>query len=91
MGGFFRCHPDGSGLQVVAAGTRGGAVGMAFDRRYELFSNDNDHESLADRYSPARLLHVVPKAHFFWPRGWIAGMSPERQRLARDRQHRPGP
>ena len=80
MGGFFRCQPDGSGLQVVAAGTRG-AVGMAFDRRWNLFSNDNDHESLADRYSPARLLHVAPRAHFFWPRGWIASMSPERSDL----------
>ncbi len=80
MGGFFRCRPDGSGLQVVAGGTRG-AVGIAFDRRWNLFSNDNDHESLADRYSPARLLHVAPRAHFFWPRGWIAGMSPERSDL----------
>ena len=80
MGGFFRCRPDGSDLQVVAGGTRG-AVGMAFDRRWKLFSNDNDHESIADRYSPARLLHVAPQAHFFWPRGWIASMSPERSDL----------
>ncbi len=80
MGAFFRCRPDGSGLQVVAGGTRG-AVGIAFDRRWNLFSNDNDHESLADRYSPARLLHVAPRAHFFWPRGWIAGMSPQRSDL----------
>jgi putative heme-binding domain-containing protein len=80
MGGFFRCRPDGSGFQVVAGGTRG-AVGIAFDRRWNLFSNDNDHESIADRYSPARLLHVAPKAHFFWPRGWIASMSPERSDL----------
>ena len=31
-----------------------------------------------DRYSPARLLHVAPRAHFFWPRGWTASMSPDR-------------
>ncbi|MEX0978300.1 MAG: ThuA domain-containing protein, partial [Pirellulales bacterium] len=80
VGGFFRCRPDGSRLQVVAGGTRG-AVGIAFDRRWNLFSNDNDHESIADRYSPARLLHVAPQANFFWPRGWIAGMSPERSDL----------
>ena len=80
MGGFFRCRPDGSGFNVFASGTRG-AVGMAFDRRWNLFSNDNDHESIADRYSPARLLHVAPKAHFFWPRGWIASMSPDRSDL----------
>jgi putative heme-binding domain-containing protein len=80
MGGFFRVRPDGSGFQVVANGTRG-AVGLAFDRRWNLFSNDNDHESIAERYSPARLLHVAPRAHFFWPRGWIASMSPERSDL----------
>ncbi|HEX5447006.1 MAG TPA: ThuA domain-containing protein, partial [Pirellulales bacterium] len=80
VGGFFRCRPDGTRLRVVAGGTRG-AVGIAFDRRWNLFSNDNDHESIADRYSPARLLHVAPRANFFWPRGWIAGMSPERSDL----------
>jgi len=80
VGGYYRCRPDGTSLAVVAGGTRG-AVGVAFDRRWNLFSNDNDHESIADRYSPARLLHVAPQAHFFWPRGWIASMSPERSDL----------
>jgi putative heme-binding domain-containing protein len=80
VGGFYRCRADGTGLKVVAGGTRG-AVGVAFDRRWNLFSNDNDHESIADRYSPARLLHVAPQSHFFWPRGWIASMSPERSDL----------
>ncbi len=65
---------------MVASGTRG-TDGLVFDRRWDLFSNDNDHESLADRYSPARLLHVAPRANFFWPRGWIASMSPERSDL----------
>ena len=65
---------------MVAGGTRG-SVGIAFDRRWNLFSNDNDHESIAERYSPARLLHVAPEANFFWPRGWIASMSPERSDL----------
>jgi len=80
VGGFFRCRPDGSRFQVVASGTRG-TDGLTFDRRWNLFSNDNDHESLADRYSPARLLHVAPQANFFWPRGWIASMSPDRADL----------
>jgi putative heme-binding domain-containing protein len=80
MGGFFRCQADGSNFRVVAGGTRG-SVGVAMDRRWNLFSNDNDHESMADRYSPARLLHAAPEAHFFWPRGWIADMSPERSDL----------
>ena len=80
VGGFFRCRPDGSRFQVVASGTRG-TDGLTFDRRWNLFSNDNDHESLADRYSPARLLHVAPQANFFWPRGWMASMSPDRADL----------
>jgi putative heme-binding domain-containing protein len=80
VGGFFRCRPDGTRFRSVAGGTRG-AVGIAFDRRWQLFSNDNDHESIADRYSPARLLHVTAGANFFWPRGWIADMSPERSDL----------
>jgi putative heme-binding domain-containing protein len=80
VGGFFRCRPDGSRFRVLAGGTRG-TDGLAFDRRWNLFSDDNDHESLADRYSPARLLHVAPRANFFWPRGWIARMSPDRSDL----------
>ncbi|MGD9720573.1 MAG: ThuA domain-containing protein [Pirellulales bacterium] len=80
VGGFFRCRADGSQFRVVAGGTRG-TDGLAFDRHWNLFSDDNDHESLADRYSPARLLHVAPGANFFWPRGWIASMSPERTDL----------
>ncbi len=80
VGGFFRCRPDGSEFRVVAGGTRG-TDGLAFDKRWNLFSDDNDHESLADRYSPARLLHVTREANFFWPRGWAASMSPERSDL----------
>ena len=57
MGGFFRVKADGSNFRVVASGTRG-SVGIAMDRRWNLFSNDNDHESIADRYSPARLLQA---------------------------------
>ena len=64
-------------LDVVATGLRG-PVGLAFDRDWNLFTNDNDHESMADRYAPARLLHVTPHIDFGWPRGWMASKSPDR-------------
>ncbi|MGE5195561.1 MAG: LamG-like jellyroll fold domain-containing protein [Deltaproteobacteria bacterium] len=67
-------------LKVIAGGLRG-PVGLAFDRDWNLFTNDNDHESLADRYAPARLLHVTPHVDFGWPRGWMASKSPDRADL----------
>ncbi|HVW37589.1 MAG TPA: hypothetical protein VHB99_09795, partial [Pirellulales bacterium] len=79
-GAVLRVRPDGSRLQVVAGGLRG-PVGLAFDRRWNLFTNDNDHESRADAYAPARLLHVTPGADFAWPRGWMASKSPDRADL----------
>lgn len=80
VGAVLRLKPDGSDLRVVATGFRG-PVGLAFDRNWNLFSNDNDHESRADLYAPARLLHVTPHADFAWPRGWIASRSPDRADL----------
>jgi putative heme-binding domain-containing protein len=79
-GAVLRMRPDGSNLKVVATGLRG-PVGLAFNREWELFTNDNDHESRADQYAPAKLLHVVPHADFGWPRGWMASKSPDRQDL----------
>lgn len=79
-GAVLRVRPDGSGLQVVAGGLRG-PVGLAFDRQWNLFTNDNDHESRADAYAPARLMHVTPGADFAWPRGWMASKSPDRADL----------
>ncbi len=76
----LRVRPDGSNLKVVARGLRG-PVGLAFDRNWNLFTNDNDHESMADRYAPARVLHVTPHIDFGWPRGWMASKSPERSDL----------
>ncbi len=67
-------------LRVVAGGLRG-PVGLAFDRDWNLFTNDNDHESLADRFAPCRLLHVTPHIDFGWPRGWMASKSPDRADL----------
>ena len=69
-------------LKVVAGGLRG-PVGLAFDRDWNLFTNDNDHESRADQYAPARSLHVTPHADFGWPRGWIAWEESRPRRPAR--------
>ncbi|OWK46501.1 LamG-like jellyroll fold domain-containing protein [Fimbriiglobus ruber] len=79
-GAVLRVRPDGTDVRVVAGGLRG-PVGLTFDRNYELFTNDNDHESMADRYAPARLLHVTPQADFGWPRGWMASKSPHQSDL----------
>jgi putative heme-binding domain-containing protein len=76
-GAVLRLRPDGTALHVVASGLRG-PVGLAFDPRWNLFTNDNDHESRADLYAPARLLHVTPHLDFAWPRGWMASKSPRR-------------
>lgn len=80
VGAVLRVRPDGSRPQVVAGGLRG-PVGLAFDDEWNLFTNDNDHESRADLYAPARLLHVTPHIDFGWPRGWMASLSPDRADL----------
>ncbi len=80
VGGVFRVRPDGRQFRVVAGGLRG-SDGLAFDRRYELFTNDNDHESFPDRFTPYRVLHVARGADFAWPRGWTARRSPDRSDL----------
>jgi putative heme-binding domain-containing protein len=80
QGGVYRCRPEGSRFQCVAGGLRG-CFGLGFDRSWNLFTNDNDHESIPDRYSPARLLHVTPHADFAWPRGWMASKNPDRADL----------
>lgn len=80
QGGVFRCRPDGSRFEVLARGLRG-PDGLAFDRDWNLFTNDNDHESLAASYSPARLLHVPPHVELGWPRGWMPQITPDRADL----------
>jgi putative heme-binding domain-containing protein len=80
VGGVFRCRPDGSGFRVVARGTRN-SVGLAFDHDWNLFTNDNDHESIPADYVPGRLLHVMPHAYFSWPRGWMPFKTPDRADL----------
>ncbi len=80
VGGVLRCRPDGSGLQVVARGIFR-SCGLAFDRHWNLFTDDNDREAMPVQYVPARLLHVTPRAYFSWPRGWMASKSPDRADL----------
>jgi putative heme-binding domain-containing protein len=80
VGAIFRCRPDGSRFRVVAGGLRN-ACGLAFDAQYNLFTNDNDHESLPADYVPGRLLHVSPHADFAWPRGWMPHKQPGRADL----------
>ncbi len=80
QGAVLRMHPDGSGLQVVASGFRN-PCGLVFDRDWNLFSNDNDHESLPHAYVPGRLIHVSPHSDFGWPRGWMPHITPDRSDL----------
>jgi putative heme-binding domain-containing protein len=80
VGGVFRCKPDGSQLQVVARGLRN-PCGLCFDRHWNLFSNDNDHEGLPYAYVPGRIVHITPHADFSWPRGWLLSKTPDRADL----------
>lgn len=89
QGAVLRIRPDGSGLRVVAGGLRG-PFGLCFDRQWNLFTNDNDHESRPDLYTPARLLHVTPHIEFGWPRGWDAAKSPDRADLVETMLTAPG-
>ena len=77
QGAVLRYSLKDGAVNVVATGLRG-PVGLAFDDHWNLFTNDNDHESRADQYAPAKLLHVIPGIDFGWPRGWMASKSPER-------------
>ena len=79
-GGVFRFSPDGETFAVIASGTRNNC-GVSFDRAWNLFTSDNDHESLPQHYVPGRLLHVTPGAYFSWPRGWLAEKQPWRADL----------
>jgi putative heme-binding domain-containing protein len=80
QGCVLRVRPDGSNPHVVATGLRG-PVGLCFDKHWNLFTNDNDHESRADQYAPMRLLHATQGIDFAWPRGWMASKSPDRADL----------
>src|SRR5262249_18850872 len=89
QGAVLRIKPDGTDLEVVATGLRG-PFGLVFDKNGNLFTNDNDHESIPDKYTPARLLHVAPHVDFGWPRGWMASKSPDRWDLIEPMLSTPG-
>lgn len=80
VGGVFRISPDGEEFDVVAMGTRN-SCGVAFDRSWNLFTTDNDHESRPKDFIPGRLLHVTQGAYFSWPRGWMPEKTPWRADL----------
>ena len=76
-GGVLRLSPDGRQLSIIANGTRNDC-GLAFDRQWNLFGSDNDHESMPKEYVPGRLFQITPHAYFSWPRGWMPQKQPWR-------------
>ncbi|MEI8383623.1 MAG: hypothetical protein WCJ09_26140, partial [Planctomycetota bacterium] len=80
VGAVFRIRPDGTKLQSFARGLRN-SCGLCFDKNWNLFTNDNDHEGLPSMYAPGRLLHVTEDAYFSWPRGWLKSKTPDRADL----------
>jgi putative heme-binding domain-containing protein len=76
-GAVVRISPDGETFTPIARGLRN-CCGLAFDANWNLFGNDNDHESLPNDYVPGRLVYVTPHAYFGWPRGWLIQKQPWR-------------
>lgn len=79
-GAVIRLSPDGKTLTPIARGLRN-CCGLAFDADWNLFGNDNDHESRPDEYVPGRLVNITPHAYFSWPRGWLIEKHPWRRDL----------
>ena len=77
VGGVFRIRPDGTRFRSFSRGLRN-PCGLCFDKNWNLFTNDNDHEGLPSLYAPGRLLHVTEGSYFSWPRGWLVSKSPDR-------------
>jgi putative heme-binding domain-containing protein len=80
VGLVARISPDGEHFAPVARGIRN-CCGLAFDANWNLFGNDNDHESLPNEFVPGRLLNITPHAYFSWPRGWLVEKQPWRADL----------
>ncbi|QDV34643.1 PQQ-dependent sugar dehydrogenase [Tautonia plasticadhaerens] len=58
--GLWRCHPDGSGLELLAWGLRN-PYGLAFSEQGELYASDNDLEEKGERAiadDPDRVWHI---------------------------------
>ena len=77
VGGVFRIRPDGSDLRSFARGLRN-PCGLCFDKNWNLFTNDNDHEGMPSLYAPGRLMHVTEGSYWSWPRGWMQSKTPDR-------------
>jgi len=77
VGGVLRFRPDGTELSVFSRGLRN-SCGLCFDANWNLFTNDNDHESMPAAYVPGRLVHTTPHAYHNWPRGWLLDKNAER-------------
>lgn len=80
VGAVFRVRPDGSELRSFSRGLRN-SCGLVFDRSWNLFTNDNDHEQMPAFYAPGRLQHVTEHSYFTWPRGWLVSKTPDRADL----------
>ncbi|HVV98779.1 MAG TPA: hypothetical protein VHB77_00480 [Planctomycetaceae bacterium] len=80
VGAVFRIRPDGTNLRSYARGLRN-SCGLCFDKNWNLFTNDNDHEGLPSLYTPGRLLHVTEGSYFSWPAGWAPSKTPDRADL----------
>ena len=77
VGAIFRIRPDGTGLRSFARGLRN-PCGLCFDKNWNLFTNDNDHEGIPALYAPGRLMHVTEGSYWSWPRGWMQSKTPDR-------------
>ena len=80
VGAIFRIRPDGTNLRSFARGLRN-SCGLCFDKNWNLFTNDNDHEGIPALYAPGRLMHVTEGSYWSWPRGWMPSKSPDRADL----------
>ena len=77
VGAIFRIRPDGTNLRSFARGLRN-PCGLCFDKNWNLFTNDNDHEGIPSQYAPGRLMHVTQGSYWSWPRGWMQSKTPDR-------------
>ena len=77
VGAIFRIRPDGTNLRSFARGLRN-PCGLCFDKNWNLFTNDNDHEGIPSQYAPGRLIHVTEGSYWSWPRGWMQSKTPDR-------------